>query len=313
MTVLGKPKNKWGWLRIVGSVGLIGVAIWTLFAVVLRSVGGIAWMQWSGYQSFLMQNGFEVAMIPLGVVLVAGILEDQTKKMEAEQIRRQTIEQTAIVHRNQILQQFREAILSERSEEPVQKHTQIANIVHATLPQLDEKGKGEALLFLYETKLVTGEQPLDLKGSDFTGTILAEAMLEGICLEHADLSKAKLRKSCLEKSHCAGVNLNRAVLQEADLRGAILVGSNLRHANLVGANLENADLRDAHLKGTHLMNANLTNCVLTSSGQDASNIINLLEPAVLIDTILPDGRMFTNEKGKEYLQKKEYAEVINRL
>ena len=74
----------------------------------------------------------------------------------------------------------------------------------------------------------------------------------------------------------------------------------------------------ARLEGAYLINANLYHC-LVDNGSDRpvqpaqGNSLGALDGAVLVNTILPDGRKVTNAKGKEYLQKKELEEVVKRL
>jgi uncharacterized protein YjbI with pentapeptide repeats len=158
-------------------------------------------------------------------------------------------------------------------------------MIQEALQDLNGKGKGDLLLFLYEHELVTGEKPaVDLHGTDFRGVILTNDNLPGICLEGADLSNARMNGVHLEQARLAEVNLGRAFLRQAELKGAMLSGSNLREARLEGANLEGA----------------------TCSPE-------ILSRAILIDTIDPEGRKVTNERGKQYLRDKELSMVVDRL
>jgi len=39
----------------------------------------------------------------------------------------------------------------------------------------------------------------------------------------------------------------------------------------------------------------------------------MLQGAVLIDTLLPDGQQVTNEKGDAYLREKEFESLVDKL
>lgn len=324
MTVLGKPRNKWGWVRIAGSAGFIGVVAWTLLAAALRGFGEIAWMGWSGYQTFSFLNGIDWMILPLLVVLGAGWLEDQELKSETEQSNQREAELHAAAQRGEALKRVERAILAMRpdgAEIPADIRQKTSDAVRAVLVDLDEKGKGELLRFLHQKGWLTGTEPIDLSGADFTGSMLPEADLDEIHLENVNLTRAKMGKAQLIKSRFTGANLNKAVLRDADLREAVLSGCNLRGARLDDANLEGADLRNANLKGAHLIHANLKNCLLSHSPSagtatekaDSGSSLDGLDLAILIDTIVPDGQKITNERGKEYLRKKEFNFLVDRL
>lgn len=310
MHILGKPKNQWGWLRVAGWAVLAGVGIWVILAAVLRSMGGVSWMAWSGYQTFSPLNGLELAALPLLGVVLAGWLEEQDHRSAAEQSHQREAERAAAEQRKITIKHLHEAILGvlpkhDPTQAPAQARLQAAEIVRAALAELDGKGKGELLHFLFEKELVSGEAALvDLNGADFSGLDANKAHLHGLCLEGVDLTNARMNGAHLVKCRLGGVNLSRAFLRHADLREAGLAGSNLQGAHLENANLEDADLSDACLEGAFLMNANLKNAQMR---------LGALDQALLIETILPDGRKVTNDRGKEYLRNQEIALVVDRL
>jgi uncharacterized protein YjbI with pentapeptide repeats len=174
------------------------------------------------------------------------------------------------------------------------------------LPELDGKGKGELLRLLFEKGLLNGANPaVGLRGADFREAAIHKAHLNGISLEGVDLGKARLDGAHMEKSILSGTNLSKAFLRHADLKEGVLPGCDLSGAHLEHANLEGANLNGARLDGAFLSSANLRNCALDS--------LDVLEQAILIETILPEGRVATNEKGKEYLRNKEIAVLVDRL
>lgn len=293
MKFLGKPQNRWGWARAAGLVTCAAILVWTLLAAVLRGMGAVTWMAWSGYPNFSLLDGLELAAAALLAVVISGWLEEHDARVEDEQARHRETERAAAAQRKETLRRLHEVLqvelhganhVREGGEMPAQARLKINQAVRAALPDLDGKGKGELLGILYETGLLTSEKPvLDWYGADLGGTQLNGAHLAGAQLAGADLSKAFLR--------------------QADLRGAGLAGCSLARARLENATLAGADLTEARLDGAFLMNANLKDARFDGS----------FDLAVLIDTILPDGQKVTNAKGKAYLQNKEIATLVDRL
>ncbi len=323
MNLFRKPVNRWGWLRAAGGAALIGVLAWTLLSALLRSAGEVTWITWSGYQAFSFGRGLELAMAPLLAVLVGGWLEEHEHRVETEQSRHREVEQSAATRRKEALQRLHAAVLVElpgAAQLSPQASQRIQEAVKAAVAELDGKGKGEALHILYEKGLVRGDHPAvsldgaeasgtEASGADFSGALVHKAHFENICLEKVDLQKARLDNAHLANSRLSGSNLNRAHLRHADLRGARLVGCNLAGARLDGANLEGADLTGCRFDGAVFINANLKDCILTGEGGGEA----ALDLVILVDSILPDGRKMTNEKGKEYLRNKEVAVLVDRL
>jgi hypothetical protein len=309
------------------------VVVYTFLAAILRSMGEVPWLLWSGYPGFTLQDGFELAILPLLAVIVGGWLEEQDHKIETEQSHHREAERIVASQRKETMQHFHDdllVILSKAehasAEFPVEFRERVSEIVLSVLQELDGKGKGELLHLLFEKSLVTGESPLiALSGTDFGRANLHNAHLEGICLIGVDLSNALMDGVHLSKSRLSASNMSRAFLRHADLREATLTGCQLNGANMENANLEGADLSDASLEAAFLRHANLKHCKLNrpSAGDTAAakadpltgkiGIPESLALAILIDTILPDGRKVTNEKGKEYLRNKEIALLVDKL
>lgn len=325
MKVFGKPENRWGWVRVIAYSVSAGIVTWTLAAAGLRGIGEVPWMAWSGYRTFSFLDGLELVMILLLVAMTAGWLEEHKLKKETELTHHQEAEQALAERREQAVRRLHEAVQAmltdvrqDLTQIPAQSRGKIFDLVLAALFELDGKGKGELLRFLYERRLLAGEKPLvGLHDADFRGVILTDANLNGICLDEIDLSNAKISGAHLERGRLSGATLSKALMRQADLREASLNGVNLSNANLDGANLEGADLRGAYLKGVFLRNANLNNCTLDNyparGSDNRTSDMGVLEQAILIDTILPDGRKVTNENGKRYLRDKEYSMLIDKL
>ncbi len=184
-----------------------------------------------------------------------------------------------------------------------------------TLRRLDARRKGDLLRFLYDTKLVSGDEPIiDLSGADLNGADLSWSLLGGVNLERVNLEEANLQTSYLAEAHLFGaklthadlsnVNLSKADLFAADLTRAKLVNANLSHSNpsvddegnlvevdsnrdnLCGADLSHAILMDADLTDADLDNANLTNAEGITE-QQMSRVKSRM------NMIMPDGTMRT--------------------
>jgi len=276
----------------------------------LRSLGGAPRLAWSGYQNFSLLKGLDLAVVPLLVAMVAGWLEEHNRQKESELIQHRESEHALTVRRKDALKRLHEAVRAvlpdveqALTDASMQTRVELTEIVRAALNELDGKGKGEALHFLFEHKLLAGEKPVvGLHGADCRGAVLTHAHLSGICLDEINLSNAKMNGVYLAGARLSGAILSKALMRHADLREVVLNGGNLDGANLEGANLEGADLINAYLKATFLKNANLKNCA-----------VDTLDQAILIDTVLPDGQKATNENGKQYLRDKEFSMLIDKL
>ncbi len=296
MKIIGKPANRWGWLRIAGLIALAAVIVWTLRSVVLRGLG-----VWGWYLSFSLLDGVQLAVIPLLAVLLGGWLEEQDLKSDAEKLRHHEAEQAVAAQRRETLKRFHAAAQTAGEDRP-----QLSALIRTALPELDGQGRGELLHFIHEKGWGSAEAPaLDLSGADLSGLVLHHPHLNALRLENVNLAKAKLNGAHLAHSRLAGADLTGAFLRHADLREADLTGCHLSGASLQNANLEGADLTGADLTGTLLANARLKHCKLGG--------LSALDEAVLVETILPDGQKLTNEKGKLYLREKELSTLVDKL
>lgn len=143
------------------------------------------------------------------------------------------------------------------------------------LHKLDGIRKGSLLQFLYEAKLISGDEEnviIHLQIADLDRSNLTRIFLNGVNLTRADLNEAILYRTILtnailELADLKGANLrnadliranlSQADLSSADLSGAIFIGANLSGANLRRALLKDADLRSANLQGANVTMAQL--------------------------------------------------------
>lgn len=129
------------------------------------------------------------------------------------------------------------------------------------LARLDPDRKSNLLRFLYETNLISKEDPI--------------VRLGGISMLNFISGSADLKNVKLSFSHMANVDLSGTSLEGADLAFAVLSGANLSETDIhnaifEGADLTGADLRwvmtgDTNLDGAILTDANLENITLWDS------------------------------------------------
>ena len=217
MNLLAKPENRWGWAR-VGALGLCAAVLaWTALAALLRGLGAVPWMAWSGYADFSLVRGLELATAALVAAVGARWMEEQDLREASEHSNRRDARQRAIIRRT--------------------LDAQTAEAVRAALPELNGKGKGELLRLLYEEGLLNAaDGRVNLRGVDLSRAVLRHAVLRGAALAGCDLSGARLD----------GANLEGADLTDARLDGTFLGQANLKGARLNGA-LEDAVLIETTL------------------------------------------------------------------
>lgn len=311
MKIFSKPKNSWGWLRLLGILGFGIILLWTAAAALLRALGEIPGLAWSGYNTFLPGRGLEWLTLFAAAGFAGGWLEAQQHETALDEANQRENERRRDAQRDEILRQFHAAVESLLSgtdhhipaEFSPQTRAGLAAAAQTALLALDGKGRGDVIRHLHAKKLIEAPFP-ELAAADFSGALLHNARLNGIHLAGADLSGAKIEGAHLAKSSLPGANLARAFIQHSDLREAVLAGSNLERARLVHVDLEGADLRGAALEGTFFKNANLKHCAVPA---------NLDQAAILIETTLPEGKKVTNQNGRDYLKQKEYADLVDKL
>ena len=89
-----------------------------------------------------------------------------------------------------------------------------------------------------------------LRGADLRGSNLNYSIFKGVDLSGADLSKAQLRFANFDSANLSGCNLNGSDAIFSSFRRANLGGAHVVHANLEHANLQRADISGAEIIGT---------------------------------------------------------------
>ena len=204
------------------------------------------WPAWSGFGSFqpptdnfqrakTFWDWLQLIVVPgmLAVVAVSfNLLEGRTERsIELEKSREASL-QAYLDHMTDFLR---------KRELKGNKFNESRAIARArtltTLRSLDGDRRGIIVRFLYESGLLTGKAPLDIRGANLVDANLINSDLSGANLNGTDLTGAKLHNSILQ----------RASLEEAQLKKANLSGSDLYQANMTGAILIGADLTKAIL------------------------------------------------------------------
>jgi hypothetical protein len=136
---------------------------------------------------------------------------------------------------------------AESGDRRKQKHYQAWQVINTAQGKGGSGGRIEALQELNDDR-----QPL-------VGLDAANAFLQGIRLDGANLLRCNLEAADLRDSHLAATELDWADLRSANFRSGDLHGAHLRNAileeaDLVGANLAGTDLTEADLDHADLRN-----------------------------------------------------------
>ena len=165
----------------------------------------------------------------------------------------------------------------------------------------------------------------DLRGADFSRSILIKADLRGARLENAILRSVQLQggrmeclrakvstssrnqMKCVKRTQLIRADLQFARLMRARFRGANLQGANLAQARLQGARawevrLQDAILSLAHLEGAYLHSAHLEGAYLHSAHLEGANLHSAhLEGALAIDVYLEGAHLVDAHLQGTYL------------
>jgi pentapeptide repeat protein len=139
---------------------------------------------------------------------------------------------------------------AESGDRVKQKHYQAWQVINTAQGGGGSGGRIEAL------------QELNADRVPLVGIDLSDAFLQGLRLDHADLTRSNFGSADLRDSSFISARLEYAAFNSANLRGSALGKANLRHtsftdADLAGADLSGADLSESRLDKADLRDANL--------------------------------------------------------
>lgn len=126
-----------------------------------------------------------------------------------------------------------------------QKHYQAWQVINTAQGKGGSGGRIEAL------------QELNADKVPLVGIDLRDAFLQGVKLDHADLSRSEFGSADLRDGSLCSANLAYAGLNTANLRGSDLRRANLAHAELTDTDLSNTNLSGADLSGARIDGADL--------------------------------------------------------
>jgi Pentapeptide repeats (8 copies) len=236
-------------------VAMAGGVILLVFLTAVTIVNG------AGFSDKTLFDWLGVLVFPI-VIAAGGFWLEQVQRRRDEQIqslREEEEKQGALVQA--YLEQMAELMVTydlrasgSDTDMGVMARAATLNV----LSQVNSFRKGVVIRFLYESRLINGNDPIIvLAGADLSQVFLQATFLRDAALSRTTLNDAELREADLSGADLAGAYMSGANLTAANLRDANLIYANLRDANLMYAYLGNADLTGADLRGANLRDANL--------------------------------------------------------
>jgi uncharacterized protein YjbI with pentapeptide repeats len=261
-----RKRQRW----IIGS-SLVGIVILVFLLTEYR----LNWTwDWTGFLNKTLWDWMQLLIIP-GVLAIAALLFNLTSSRNEQKIteqRYQNDQKLAIdKQREDLLQGYfdrmSELILNNHLRTSV-SNDEVRNIARArtlsVLARLDASRKESLLRFLYESNLISIDDPViqldgaDLRKVNISDTRLAKTNLRGVNLSGAMLIRTDLRGSDLREAYLNGASLYNANLSNTTLNDASLSSANLNGALLNGTNLRGTDLSEVRLIGADLSGADLS-------------------------------------------------------
>jgi uncharacterized protein YjbI with pentapeptide repeats len=256
--------------------------------------------QWTGFRRKTLWDWLQLLIVPAILVGVTFVWSaTQTRSDNKRQDRRIAADRVAAeeARRDATLQAYLEEmsrlmldrnLLTSRKTDAVRPVARIVTLT--TLRRLNGERRAAVLHFLYEARLIAGNNPVvALDDADFSGADLALAVLEGAHLERANLEGGKLTYARLTGARFEDANLRSANLFHSYLGYANLLAANLSRAKLIKASAAHADLSDANLKDADLRHADLEGAGLSAADLEGADLRDAdLTKANLTDANLTD-------------------------
>ncbi|NMB86861.1 MAG: pentapeptide repeat-containing protein [Chloroflexi bacterium] len=304
--------------RVWVSLVILILLTATGWCVYLHYAKGMIWADWTGFGSYtgtLLQDQrsktlwdwMELLIIPI-VLTVGGFFFNWAEKRNDQSVAKQKFEDEQKNSQDQqqetALKNYLDRLtvllldkgLANAQNDTAKDHLSVKNsciiartLSLTTLKKLNPERKQSLLLFLYEAKLISGNDPtIDLTGANLSevnlsGKVLKEINLTGVCLNGTNFESANLTKGSFTGAEMFGAKLNYATLTGAYLqkvqfnKAALFRDLHLNNADLSQTKLERVTLVDSELKGANLQNTKMKR----------ATIINVyLNEAILTETDL---------------------------
>jgi uncharacterized protein YjbI with pentapeptide repeats len=238
---------------------------------------------WTGFKEKKLWDVFQLAVLPIVVVLIANIFQETAKQRDLiiaqanrEQDQRIADNRTNQETLNRYFDQI-SALLFERKLRTAKEGDEAQIVARAitlsALRELDGQRRGQLIDFLIEAKLIDGKvSGIELSNAELSGVTLRGRRIQnavivwgfldgadfrGSDFSGANLTSSKFRKADLRATRFESVNLRQAVFDGADLRGAFLRSASLDQASFENANLQGAKVDSKALQSVYLCNTTL--------------------------------------------------------
>jgi uncharacterized protein YjbI with pentapeptide repeats len=246
---------------------------------------------WTGFEQKTFWEWLELLIVPI-VLTAAAYLYNNSHKNREHRIAEDNLQENEL----QTYFDHITELLLEKNLRDAHPDSDVGLIARANtlriFRRLGKDRKTNLLLFLCESNLISGENPIiSLRDVNLDEVNLSKLDLTGINLSYANLAGANLKGSILvdtdldyadlQYSDLSGAKLIRASLNFTDLSHCNLKGSNLSSAELFEAKLCASDLRKATFNNADLSHADLSKAILDSMEQ-------LSTAKSLSDATLPD-------------------------
>ena len=245
---------------IAAAAVLVVVSVWVLPArLVARDTNGAVLEGEPARASAVNSARSTLVQGLVGLAALAGIFvawqQLRTDRAQTRTDRAQLTEQLALTRQGQVAERFTRAVdqlgsdqleqrlggiygLERVAEESTTTRLQVFEVLTAWVRQhapRDPKGDGTTrvpelgtrasdlqavLTVLGRRRVMAGDPPLDLHGTDLRGTVLVGAQLQGAFLADAQLQGALLEGTQLQGAFLQGAQLQGASLDGAQLQGA---------------------------------------------------------------------------------------------
>jgi uncharacterized protein YjbI with pentapeptide repeats len=127
----------------------------------------------------------------------------------------------------------------------------------AALRQLDIHRKAQLILFLFESKLLTRQEPVDLSGADLNSIVFPQPIGQKLQLTNISLVRVSLRNASFKNCFIHFADFTLSDMIDVDFSYAVMLAIDFDGANLAYSNFDQtivfaSNFRKANITGTQL-------------------------------------------------------------
>ncbi|MHB8856485.1 MAG: pentapeptide repeat-containing protein [Bellilinea sp.] len=316
-------------IKIVVFIFILGLLIYYLYSQPWSGLNTLSSSPGQSSSPKTLWDWLDLLIIPIALAYIAFYL----RKNEALTVQKEADEHYKEQAINSYFQHIQDVLLTLNLEDAGIK--QDASVISTArtltlLQTLDPDRKSLVLKFLYEAKLIKGDNPFislrradlrqinydlsSLSHADLSSVDFEQATFEKIGFENAMLTASNLRRSTLAFASLIKANLEYSNLDEADfyranLREASLIRASARKINLSSSNLEKGIFRNVDFFQANLRKANLKGANLRWAQLEHAN----LEYADLRKADLTEANlMYANLKGADMTEAILKGTIVSR-